>query len=158
MTTATNGQICFGIRTDEDYEFPWDAEKWDGDIEEWWRVEVHGYKPPFELFDEEGMWINGVEQPDGVVREYFKHRRIFDEEHPAIPVELVNDCSNEYHEYIVAVPSTFMVARRGYPKEFNPLDLVVDERQLAAFTEFCVTYLPDLAISEARWYLSSYWG
>ena len=62
MGVSTDGQICFGIMFDEGFEFPWNGGEDDQDLESWWMEEVCGYKPPFELFTEEGQWIEGMEE------------------------------------------------------------------------------------------------
>ena len=62
MGVSTNAILCFGISFDEDTIFPWgDGED---EMKEWW-LEVNGYQPPFELFDEHGDWLDGVEAPRG---------------------------------------------------------------------------------------------
>jgi len=61
MGVSTDGQICYGICVDE-IELPWD-ESYDGDIESWWTFEVLGFKHSFELFTEEGDWIDETPSP-----------------------------------------------------------------------------------------------
>ena len=126
-------QICFGIAFEEDYEFPWSGE--DSDIETWWR-DLNGFKHSFELFDSEGNYIDGKEPSGEVVVKYFDEEREFDKLHP-LPVEMVNYCSGDYPMWIIAVPSSCLSARRGYPSVFNPADLVVSDTEVQALVEFC---------------------
>ena len=59
MVQSTDGQLSYGVVFDEDFEFPWDAEKWEGDIEEWWR-DVKGFSNPmYYPFDQEGDYEPG---------------------------------------------------------------------------------------------------
>lgn len=60
MGTPTNGYISFGIVFSEYAEFPWNI---DDRIEDWWVEDVCGYEPSFEIFDEDGEFIEG-ERPD----------------------------------------------------------------------------------------------
>jgi hypothetical protein len=164
MTVSTNGEISFGILFEEGYEFPWDDEKYDNDIGEWW-LEVNEYKPPVEIFDERGMYIDGKAPSKNALEEYFEHRSKFIGEHP-LPIEQVNVCSDEYPRYIIAIPGIGHCARRGYPEVFNPLDLpeLITEEKVQALIDFCETYLHDpdgwceFPEMTPKWYLSSFWG
>lgn len=151
MGTSTDGQICFGVMFEEDYEFPWSQDD-DSEIEEWWRKE-NNYEPPFEAWTEEGERIDGI--TDAQVSEYFAHQREWEKNNP-IPIVEVNYCSGEYPMIILAAPSSQMSARRGYPIEFDPKDLLVDEQEEQALKDFCAKY--DLENTGAKWWLSSYWG
>lgn len=156
MGVSTDGEISYGIPFDEDFEFPWDDELYDGDIEDWWRA-VNGYKPPFNLYDERGEPIGGVRPSFERISEYFTPRDAFDKEHP-IPVELVNAQSGEYPAYIIALKGTVLTASRGYPKAFDPASLIVTDDQRNTLIEFCNTHDIDIDDKEPHWYLSSYWG
>jgi len=158
MSVSTDGQICFGIKFGEEFEFPWNAEKYDEDIGEWW-MDVNGYKPPFEMFDENGKWIGGeIAWPEYKQEEYYNARYKFEKKHP-LPIELVNYCSGEYPAYILAVPKSCLTASRGYPQSIDKLFAIEDEApewedQLKAF---CKKY-GIRARSAPKWWLSSYWG
>lgn len=155
MGTSTDGQICYGIAFDEDYEFPWDAER-DHEIESWWIYRVHGFKHSTELFDSSGNYLNGREPSREEVSKYFAESRAFKDAHP-VPVVLINYCSAEYPMYILAAPGTVHVARRGFPAEFNPADLVVSHEARAALLQFCTDHgIP--VHEDPKWLLSSYWG
>jgi len=155
MGQSTNGQICFGNAYEEDFEFPWDAEPWNGDHEDWWRAEC-GYAPSKELFDGEGDYIDGIKPEQAVIDAYFKEQRDFDAAHP-FPVSLVNYCSGDYPMWILAVPSSVLSNSRGEARAFRPAELDVSDEEIAALREFCIKY--DLIPAEdATWYLTSYWG
>jgi len=152
MGTSTNGQLCYGVAFEEDFEFPWG----DGEIEDWWTYTVHGFKHSFELFDSDGNYLNGRKPPDGDVSRYFDERRAFDAEH-RMPVVLVNYCSGDYPMYAVAVPSSERTATRGSPTAIDPASLVVSDDERAALLAF----LADHRIEAPRmpaWLLTSYCG
>lgn len=153
MGTSTNGQICYGIPFEEEFEFPW-GEK---DLKDWWLTNVLDYKPPFQLYDEHGNHINGHEPSREQVDEYYRHRREFLAEHP-LPVELVNFCSNDYPMWIIAVPSSILKACRGDPTEFYPNKLNITEAQDARLIAFCNQHNIETGGLQPQWLLSSYWG
>jgi hypothetical protein len=131
MGTSTDGQICYGIITDEDNEFPWDGDEFEGDEEEWW------------------AWETGWEPTDEC-----QYSFQWNEKHP-MPFKLVNYCSGDFPMWIVAVPETVINANRGYPKSFDPARLTVSTEGLEAFKEFLAKYSIE---GDAKWWLSSYWG
>ena len=155
MTTSTDGQICFGILFEDGFEFPWDTDSWEGNVENWW-LDVNGYESPFVLFDAQGDWLDGIQPEEDKIGEYYTHRRVFQKEHP-FPVKLVNVCSGEHPIYILAVPGTCKSASRGYPQEFDPSLLTITLLQLDTLYRFCIEY-EILASDIAKWWLSSYWG
>ena len=157
MTQSTDGQICFGLLFEEDTVFPWDDhERW-GDIDDWWLSYVLKWLPSNELYDKDGEYLGGVKPPEETIDKYYKEKHDFVEKAPKLPVQLVNVCSSEYPQYILAVPSTFMRASRGYPESFHPMDLKVTPQEIDTLLEFCRTY--DIEIpGDPMWYLSSYWG
>ena len=155
MGISSDGQICYGISFDEDYEFPWNGE-WDGeadDIDSWWLFEVCKYKNPFELFDDDGEWIGGIEATKEQRDAYFAPRRAFKKAHP-LPVELVWHCSYEYPMYILATPGSVLTASRGYPKAIESLEARPSE--VAALMAFCKEY--NLEGDGPKWWLSSMCG
>ena len=156
MTTSTNGQICYGIALDEDTEFPWDSDEYEGDIDDWWVSGVLGYQPPFKMYNSAGNFINGVEPPKEKVKAYYQDRRDFKARNPKLPIELVNCCSGDYPMWILAVPSSCRSAGRGYPEAFHPSELSVSDDEVAALEEFCDNY--DIERDAPNWWLSSYWG
>lgn len=146
MGTSTNGQLCFGICFEEDYEFPW---KDFDDIQDWWK-EINGYKNPFRLFDEEGRSVSRKEEDD-----YFEFSEKWEKDNPLL-FEVVNYCSFDYPMCILAVSSTIRTALRGYPQKLDVEDLTVSEEEIKALTDFCQEY--GLKGDGPNWWLSSYWG
>jgi len=157
MTQSTNGQICFGLVFEEDAEFPWDEHnRWD-DIDDWWLSYVLKWLPSNELYDKDGEYIGGVKPPQESIDRYYKEKHDFVKKAPKLPIMLVNYQSGDYPAYILAVPSTFKSASRGYPEEFHPMGLKVTPHEIGTLLEFCQKY--DIEVSgEPQWYLSSYWG
>ena len=133
MSTSTNGQICYGIAFEQDAEFPWDER---GDIEDWWVYDVLGFKHSFELFDDNGNYINGVKPSEERPGEYFDERQEFWKNKP-LPVEIVNYCSCDRPVYILAVPGTMFNNYRGDAVQFEPKLLRVDTEKKEAFLDFC---------------------
>lgn len=161
MTTSTDAQICFGIRlhADEDGEWshlPWEGEPYYGDMEEWWCRAVQGYKNPFELYDETGEYIDGIEPPKEKRDEYYNQWREFKKSHP-LPVKLVNACHIDYPEWILST-GVYMEANRGYPIMFDPALLVFTREQYKLLIDFCATHKIDIGSEQPQWWLSSYWG
>ena len=154
MGVSTNGQICYGITFDAGYEFPWDLDDYQGDIEEWWLCKIHGYKPSFEIYDAKGNYINGKTPPEEEINRYFAEKHEFAKTRP-LPVELINYCSGDYPMYALAVPGTVVTALRGDPTEFEPAALMVDAEKLAALMRFCAAHGLE---GEPRWLLTSYWS
>lgn len=161
MGTTTNAYISFGIELEEGFEFPWE-----GDIDDWWITEVHGYKPPFRLYTDEGNYLD--EHLDSswkfnpeyqhLIDSYYEHKRVFTKTLPKVPVELVDTCSCDYPMYIIAIPSTVTFATRGCPQKLNvDEDFKIDQDDLKAYTDFIKKYIPELD-EEPSWFLSSYWG
>lgn len=148
MTVSTDGILCFGVIVGEDAPFG------DYDIEEWWTT-VRGFSPTKEIYDKDGEYINGIEPSEDDLDPYWDERQKFFEQNP-IPVDFVNYCSNDYPMWIFATPSSVRTANRGYPKMFNPDDLVVDEDELIALYEFCKEF--EIEYDTPKWYLCSYWG
>lgn len=155
MGTSTNGQICYGVVFDEEYEFPWDKEH-DGDIDNWWLYEVHGFKHSFELFDADGCYLNGRKPSGEESSRYFNESMDFAAAQP-LPVVLVNYCSGDCPMYVLAVPGTVITARRGFPEEFDPASLAVTDSGRDALLKFCSDHGIEL-FQDPTWLLTSYWG
>lgn len=152
MGVSTNGLLFFGVEFEEGFEFPWDAEEFEGDEEEWWRS-VGGWVAPFEPFDERGEYAEGFTKGDPRVGEYFDLQSKWESSHP-MPIEIVNICSDDCPIYALAVAGAVTTARRGYPVRIVPAELVADPAPLLAF---CEKYGIELE-NEPRWLLASYWG
>ena len=145
MGVSTDGQICFGVLFEEGYEFPWDCEEYDYDIDVWWD-EMNGFNPPFPF----NSSLSEEEQ-----QKYFEYRRNFKKQHP-LPVDTVNYCSCDYPMYILAIPKTWFIANRGYPVKFNPKELEVSQNEINNLLDFCEKYGLKF-IDGPVWFLSSNW-
>jgi hypothetical protein len=157
MGVSTDGQICYGFILKEEQTFPWDNEKFDYDVETWWVEGILGFKHSFELFDENGRWIE-PRQSKEVEDRYFQEKRDFEESHEKFPYELVNYCSGDYPMYILAIKRTCMSASRGYPEKFDPQQMeMISQEEDADFMDFCKKYKIKTK-GTSQWYLSSYWG
>jgi len=155
MGVSTDAIICFGIPVEEDAELPWD-DNCDGDIEAWWREKVLGYKSPFEIFDEDGNWMNGVEAPQEKIDAWYAHRKEFDASSPKLPIRLVMHCSGEYPMWIIADEKAGMSARRGYVERIDVNQFHITPGRIEAIKKFVADYdIP--TIGDADWYLVSLW-
>lgn len=156
MGVSTNGQICFGLYFDQDTEFPWDSEEFDGDFNDWWWIQSgwmwYGEQP----FTTDGDYALGFSSGDPRISAYYDSRREWLLSHPS-PAAKINYQSGECPAYILAVPSSILIARRGYPKEFNPTSLRVSESDVERLVQFCEKYGLEF-LEQPKWYLSSYWG
>jgi hypothetical protein len=142
MSTSTNGELWYGVVFEEGYEFPWDAEPDDGDIQDfddWWRAG------------------QGFDATKGYPTEgWLDYQKQFDIEHPC-PVVEVNYCSGEYPMYGLAVKGTLRTAYRGSPKLIEGLE--VSESEIQLLRDFLTKYnLSPKSEEPEGWYLSSYWG
>lgn len=156
MSISTDGQICFGFLFEEDYEFPWDTEEFVHDIDTWWLEGVNQYKPPFQMYNDRGEYIDGVEPSKERFDIYYSHKDVFKATMPKVPVELVNCQSCDYPVYILAVPGTVRSASRGSPEMFEPDLLKYEPGSFNALVEFLEKY-NIVPTGDAEWYLSSLW-
>ena len=155
MSVDTDGQICFGVLLEEGIELPWDSHG--NDMESWWLEVVLEDKPSFELFNEQGGWIDGKEPARELIDQYLDEQRKFWNSHPKIPIEIFNGQSGDYPLYILAVKGSTLIASRGSPESFDPLQLVVSDEQVKELTDFCKRF-GIVYENPPQWYLSSYWG
>jgi hypothetical protein len=153
MGVSTDGQICYGIAFEGDFEFPWNDYD---DIDEWWICGVHKFKPSFEIYDENGGYINGKCPADADISKYYGEKHDFAQNHP-MPVELVMHCSYDYPMYILAVQGSRLRNSRGYPVGFSPDNLVVSDESKAALLKFCADFGIECE-GEPKWLLTSMWG
>lgn len=156
MSAATDGQICYGILLEEGVELPWNVEKHDHDLEDWWR-KVNSYVASFQPWTDEGEYAEGWSRGDPRFKEYYAHQEAWNDAHP-VPVTVVNCCSNEYPIWIIADPKSVVVCSRGYPRklisdQLGESNLIADQE----LVEFCESHGIPFK-SKPCWYLSSYWG
>ena len=156
MGVSTDGQLCYGILFEAGFEFPWDSDKWDGRIEDWWLYEICCYENPFELYNDQGEYIDGKPPTEEVKDEYHGARYDFRETHPLL-VELVNYCSYDYPMYILAVVDQVKIANRGYAEEITQEDLTNLAGSLDILTQFCQKHGIKTGEKPKLW-LSSLWG
>jgi len=71
------------------------------------------------------------------------------------PYQLVRHCSEDYTEYILAVPGTVTTAHRGYPREIKSFTVL--GRNYEAFVAFLQTHEIARDVNP-KWLLASYWG
>ncbi len=155
MGLSTDGEISYGVRLEDDVELPWD-EEYGGDIDNWWLYEVLEYIETESPFDENGEYKNGV-RDEALIKRWRNEKSAFEDSHPKCPYQLVNVCSGDYPNYILAISGTVKTANRGYPKQFNPSALIVTSEQTQALIDFCKKYKIQTE-AEPSWYLSSYMG
>jgi hypothetical protein len=154
MGTSTDGQLSFGVAFEVEFEFPWSDDKYEGNIDVWWR-DVRGFVNPVESpFDDSGNYKPGVNRGSPVISKYFAKQREWEKANP-LPVELVNYCSDDYPMWIIA--TKHIHAHRGTPKAVD-VDFLRDTDE--AYQTLC-EFLEEFSIEsdgEIRWWLSSYWG
>ncbi len=153
MGVSTDGQLSYGCVFEEGFEFPWDDEKYDGDIEEWW-MDISGFVNPVECpYDEDGNYKLGFDEGSPEIGKFFESERNWLKNNP-IPVELVNYCSGNYPMYLLASKS--ITASRGGPTNVDQ-DFMSDEETVhKKLIDFLTTYNIDYYSSQVGWWLSSY--
>ncbi len=78
---------------------------------------------------------------------------------PVDGVVLVEHCSDECPEHILAIEGTETTAYRGYPKDIPSDALAVGEGWAEEIASFVQKYgLAEAVEGEPRWLLCSYWG
>lgn len=155
MTTSTDAILCYGIAIDEDaMPFPWQTDEFDGDLEDWWREKVLGFKHSKPIFGPDGNYLQGTKPSKEDFQAYYDEIHAFNEANPKPPVKVVRHCHHEYTMYILAVPSTFIEAERGRPEEITGLNVTQDE--IDALVSFCADH--GIEGEAPRWWLASYWG
>lgn len=157
MGMDIKGQICFGVKFEEDYEFPWDKKEYDYDINDWWLYEVLKYKPSFTLYDNNGDYLGGKTPPSNIVIKYYEERRIFIENSQTLPIELINYYIDSYSMFIIAVPGTYIHSLSYDLVCFDPMNLKVTQEQTQNLVDFCNKYELKY-IGEPGWYISGYYG
>lgn len=151
---ATDGQLSYGCVFEEGFEFPWDDEKYEGDIDEWWE-DVRGFTGTVDYpFDEFGEYKPGIHSGSPEVSNYFVKRDEWRKNNP-LPIQLVNYCSGGYPMYILAVKH--IEANRGYPKGIPSDYLIVEEEDRLRLLKFMEEFeiAPEGKIG---WWLSSFKG
>jgi hypothetical protein len=155
MGVNADAELSYGIVFDEGTEFPWEAEPYNGDEDEWWMA-VNGYVCPHPSpFTEAGNYKPGITFGSPEVDVYFDHQRKWRELNP-FPVTIVNYCSNDYPLHLLTAGPHWR-ARRGYPVKISPDNmLAVTEEAHNSLLAFCEQYGINVE-AEPCWCLSSHW-
>ncbi len=154
MGQSTNGIIAYGSIFEEGFEFPWDDDKYDFDIGEWWEC-VMNYEPIYQPWTESGGYAPGWVREDPRFTEYFQHKRDWLKENP-LPVAVENYCHGDYPMYALVIPTTVITALRGDPESFDPRGLCFSATELHDFKKFMDLF--EISYEEPQWLLMSYWG
>lgn len=148
MGMSTDAILCFGVTVVGDSQVPWS----DREIEDWWMTDVCGYKPPFEIYDEEGDYLNGIS--DEQIGSYYRASDKFLGENP-LPVEVVQHCSPDDYMWMITVPGTVQTAYRGYPKVAKVE--TPDHDDILKLIGFCDEYDIE-CIEQPTWLLASWFS
>jgi hypothetical protein len=155
MSVSTNGQLSFGIAFEEGFEFPWDDERFDGEIDKWWRC-VRGFTHTTEYpFNEFGDYKPGINSKSPIVDAYYREVHDWEKANP-IPIEVVNYCSDSCPMYILASEHSF--CRRGYTANIDLTLLMQDEEEAR---QRLLSFLEEFGIEtdqEPAWLLTGFWG
>ena len=146
------GGLTYGIKFPEGFEFPWDSEKYGGDIDEWWQG-VAGFKPIAKSpFDNLGEWRSDIceNERDKIYDAWAAERNSWNSSNP-IPVELINYCNPEQEMYILAVPIG-IGCDWGDPIVFKGLP-ELSLKDLTSVNDFCNEFSIDTAGEIPRWWL-----
>ena len=154
MGIRNDGQLNYGIPFDEGMEFPWDEEKFEGDIEVWWVVINGGPIEPDNITTPDGRdWLPGGQEQHDV---YLEEKRNFLNDNP-LPIKLVTYCSYEYPMYLIGSPHLSFNAARGEAVKVNRSQVVVEDNYKNIIIDFCDKYGIDMPC-EPGWYLTSLYG
>lgn len=146
------GEICYGIKFPQKFEFPWDKAEFDHDIEDWWR-KVRGYKPAQEIYTvDRSARLPGVTQDD--VDAHCAAWMAWDKGNP-LPIELSNASHYDYPLWLIAVPKVGPTCWHAMPQEFDPAVLVVTAEQRQTLLDFCKEFDIDRNGEEPKWWLCS---
>jgi hypothetical protein len=154
MSVSSDGILTYGYALEEDAYVPWNDEKYNNDFDVWW-MQVNGYKPPHDLYDENGGYRPEITMKEK--NENREYRKQFHDDHPQ-PIQLVQHCSYEYPMYIIAAKETTTLASRGYPRMIElELLTLASNGQADILKEFCDEY--DIEVKgEPAWWLASMYG
>ncbi len=146
MGTSTDGQLCFGIKLEEEV-LPWGDES----LEDIW---LDAFDLPESPYNEFGEYKPEYSADDPRADEYYSQRSAILRDNP-LPIKEVDYCSADCPIMILAVPSSCLTCYCGYPLQIDPTKLVVTDEEVKALLDFCQRF----GLSgEPTWWLSSYWG
>ena len=146
--------LVYGIAISDDIELPWSGEKHDGDEEDWWACEVHGYKPSVELYDEHGEYLPGTEGNQEMKDKFYQEWRDEKEAHP-FPVDVRWTGTYDTPSFIITLPALKFESYWGSPEKVEDLTVLTkDDKIIRAFVK---KYIPEEK-SEPAWYLTGIYG
>ncbi len=154
MGSSTDGQICYGKHVGD--QVPWYKEEYDYDILNWWLDTL--FVPSCESpWNDEGGWIEDLSDSERarVYQAWRAEKEAWLREHP-LNVEVINVCSDECPDYIIAVPGSVMTANRGEPVKLDPEILFTrpPDEAILKMRVFCINLQLE---GPEGWFLSSYW-
>lgn len=157
MGFNVSASLVFGYSFEEGFEFPWCDEDGESDIDSWWLYEVHGYKPPFEIYMDDGNYIGGVEPSKEKLDEYYAHKRGFEEKIGETPVKLEFCNTYDYTSVIIHHPARTFGCWGYEPEEIDPAKLTVPETDKQVLKDFLDKHGIEYE-GEPRWWLSAFYG
>jgi hypothetical protein len=140
MGTTTKGVIFHGIMFPDEFDFPWNGDKYDGNIDEWWIYECCGYK--------------GTDE--------YSERKEFLKENP-IPIALAWTYSYEYTCFGIAAIGS-IVESSDDVTELNFSEMEINDVERNSVIDFCEKYIKtedegdDFPELKTKWYLSGFHG
>lgn len=147
-----------GVIFPESYTFPWDAEPYGGDIEEWWLFKVVGYVRPFELYDDSGEYLPGPAPSESRISEYYKDARDALKRNP-LPIS-EDFAGADGCEYRILASWLIEAEWSGQEIEIPPDDPEADARLVAFLETHCQPieeydeapeFVPKLRLSARYW-------
>lgn len=148
MNTTTKNILCYGIEINN---APWRKEKYLNDIDEWWIYEVNKYKEIFPIYTKDEDYIDGITQSQ--INEWNEHKRIFEENMPPIPIELVhyNIGYEKETKFIIAVKGSVIESKTPIKSENK---ITITEEQKKIVMDFSQNYCSNN--EEPKWISCSY--
>jgi hypothetical protein len=145
MGSDCRATIAFGIDLG-DSEQPWTNDE----LEDWW-LKVNNYEPPYEIYDDEGYLIDGIDRKSEKCKAYWEHRNNWIKEHPC-PVALAY-YGTDFENKVLMIPSTEISSY--YLEVFGPKATQVNQDEIESFKQFVNTYVnkEDLGDLEPEWLL-----
>ena len=150
---SVNGNICYGVLLDVDSDIPWEDEKYEFDIEVWWR-KIKGFEQSREIYTDDGeRRLDGITEDD--VKKHYAEEHEWLKDNP-LPVELVNYCSGDEPMYILAYPDSVLTCYLGHPLKVSSAVIDTDNAE-SLLIDFCKDHLIRYVGAPELW-LSSYYG
>lgn len=150
MGCNARAEIRYGYPCAEDAELPWGE-----DIEGWWR-EINGYKPPFELYTDEGEYIGGKKPNENLIDKYYEHQHKWEEENP-LPVMLCFTGSHDYPQTFIALPDAGSETEWGHFLNINDDCMAQKPDRHEVLEKFISDYEIETD-GEPGWYLFAFYG